>query len=88
MPYELRIRIHLKVHLCLPLARACGRQVELTCPPCFIFWRERLVSRQNSYLTAMYTSKTNETTSDSDEIESASTVLFEIILAAMDNSFI
>jgi len=49
---------------------------------------KRLVSQQNNYLTTLITSKTSEMTKDSDEIESASNVLFEIILAAIDSSFI
>jgi len=49
---------------------------------------ERLVRQQNDYLTTIITSKIIETTKDKVEIESASSVLFEIILAAMDNSFI
>jgi hypothetical protein len=63
------------------------------CTPCKLHSRsfrqlERLVRQQNDYLTTIITSKTSETTNDKDEIESASSVLFEIILAAMDNYFI
>ena len=49
---------------------------------------KRLVSLQNDYLTTRIISKTSEMINEADEIESASSVLFEIILAAIESSFI
>jgi len=49
---------------------------------------ERLVRQQNNYFTNTIISKTSEMTNDNDEIDSASSVLFEIILLALDSSFI
>ena len=49
---------------------------------------ERLVGQQNNYFTTIITSKKSEMSNDNDEIESASNVLLEIILLALDSSFI
>ena len=49
---------------------------------------EPLVRQQNIYFTTVITSKKSEMSKDKDEIDNASSVLFEIILLALDSSFI
>jgi len=49
---------------------------------------ERVVSLQADYFMTLITARASEMINDNDEIDNASSVLFEIILAAIDSSFI